>query len=217
MDNEEAILVIGATGLIKKIIALNTRLMFEQAKAYYKKIIPKLREDDWNAIHEKFTVQQLKKGDFLVRNGDVCRLVSFVNKGLLRMFYMIDGKDMSIAFVCENVYISEYASFLTCQPAAMNIEALEDCELVNLSFNDMQSIYKSIPVFETFGRKIAEALFIMISTQTHELLILTPEERYQSLTQHQPFIIQRVPQYMIASFIGITPEHLSRIRKKLAS
>ncbi len=80
----------------------------------------------------------------------------------------------------------------------------------------MQSLYKTYPVFETFGRKIAEMLFIMISDQTTSLLTLTPEERYQRILNEEPFVIQRVPQYMIASYIGITPEHLSRLRKKMA-
>jgi CRP/FNR family transcriptional regulator, anaerobic regulatory protein len=77
-------------------------------------------------------------------------------------------------------------------------------------------LYKTNPVFEIFGRKIAELLFNMISMQTVRLLTLSPEERYQSLMETQPFVLQRVPQYMIASFIGITPEHLSRLRKKIS-
>jgi uncharacterized spore protein YtfJ len=81
----------------------------------------------------------------------------------------------------------------------------------------MQTLYNEKPVFQIFGRKIAEILFIMISTQTNNLLTLTPEERYRKLLDTQPYIIQRVPQYMIASYIGITPEHLSRLRKKMTS
>lgn len=191
--------------------------MFDTIKTYYQKTIPRLTEDDWNALQEKLTIQQLKKGEFLTRQGEITRTVSFINKGLLRMCYVIDGKEICTGFVCENEYISSYSSFLTQTPSAENIDALEECELVNLSYDDMQQLYKSNPVFETFGRKIAEMLFIMVSSQTTRLLTLTPEERYQSIIQYQPFVIQRVPQYMIASFIGITPEHLSRIRKKIAA
>jgi CRP-like cAMP-binding protein len=189
--------------------------MFDQAKAYYRKLLPGLREEDWNVIQEKFTVQKLKKGEFLIRNGEICRQVNFINKGLLRMFYMIDGREICTGFINENEYISQYDSFLTKQPSTGNIDALEDCELINLSYDDMQAIYKSNPVFEKFGRKIAEMLFTMISFQATRLLTMTPEERYQSVIEYQPFVIQRVPQYMIASFIGITPEHLSRLRKKM--
>lgn len=189
--------------------------MFTQIKAYYKKLVPNLREEDWNALQENLTIQHLKKGDLLARQGEICRQVSFINQGLLRIFYLVDGKEICTGFVGENEYISAYASFLVQQPSPENIDALEDCELVNLSFDNIQSLYKSHPVFETFGRKIAEMLFMMISSQTTLLLTMSPEERYQAVIQYQPFIIQRVPQYMIASFIGITPEHLSRLRKKM--
>jgi CRP-like cAMP-binding protein len=188
--------------------------MFDQIKAYYLSFVPELQEYDWTIFKGKLTIQRLKKGELLVRNGDTCRQVSFINKGLLRFFYLVNGKEISTGFVPENAYVSQYDSFLTNQPSAGNIDALEDCELINLSYDDMQALYKSNPVFEIFGRKIAEMLFIMISSQTTMLLTMSPEERYRSVIQNHPFVIQRVPQYMIASFIGITPEHLSRLRKK---
>ncbi|MEJ7769373.1 MAG: Crp/Fnr family transcriptional regulator [Chitinophagaceae bacterium] len=189
--------------------------MFNRVKAYYNQLIPVLHNEDWNDLQQAFTIQYLKKGELLTRNGEVCRQVSFINKGLLRMFYLVDGKEICTGFIAENEYIAQYDSFLTRQPSAGNIDALEDCELINLSYDNMQALYQSRPVFEIFGRKIAEMLFIMISSQTTRLLTLTPEERYKSVIQNQPFIIQRVPQYMIASFVGITPEHLSRLRKKM--
>ncbi|MBC7888286.1 MAG: Crp/Fnr family transcriptional regulator [Ferruginibacter sp.] len=189
--------------------------MSEQVKAYYHQLVPGMQEEDWIALQEKFTFQQVKKGSFLTRNGEISRQVSFITRGLVRIFYLAGEKEICTGFICENEYVSAYASFLTRQPSAENIDALEDCELVHLSFDDMQALYKSNPVFEIFGRKIAELLFIQISSQTTRLLTMVPEERYQSIIQFQPFIIQRVPQYMIASFIGITPEHLSRLRKKM--
>jgi len=191
--------------------------MFNQIKAYYQKLVPEIQEEEWDVLQQKFTIQRLKKGAFLIRNGEICQQVSFINKGMLRMFYLIDGKETCKAFVCENEYFSSYGSFLTRRPSAENIDALEDCELVNLSFDDMQELYKSSQVFGTFGRKVAEMLLIMMSSQNNRLLTMTPEERYQSVIQCQPFIIQRVPQYMIASFIGITPEHLSRLRRKMTT
>jgi CRP-like cAMP-binding protein len=118
--------------------------------------------------------------------------------------------------VNEHNYISQYDSFLLQQPSPANIDALEDTEVVNLSYADMQRLYVERPVFQIFGRKIAEMLFIMLTTQTTRLLTLPPEERYGVLVEQQPYVVQRVPQYMIASFIGITPEHLSRLRRKLS-
>ena len=186
-------------------------------KAYYKSLIPDLKDDDWSAVEERLTIQHLKKGEFLTRQGETSRTVSFINKGLVRIFYVADGKEISTGFVPENQYISCYSSFLTQTPSAENIDAIEDSELVNLSFDDIQFLYRQKPVFETFGRKIAEMLFIMVSSQITRQLSLSPEERYQSIVENQPYVIQRVPQYMIASYIGISPEHLSRIRKKMSS
>jgi len=150
----------------------------------------------------------------LLRNGEICRYVTFINKGLLRYYYLSDGREICTGFLAENSYVSEYASFLTQQPAAANIDALEDCELLHLSYSDMQWMYRHYPVMETFGRRMAENLFIEVSNHNSRLLGNTPEERYSWLIAHRPFIIQRVPQYMIASWLGISPEHLSRIRKK---
>jgi CRP-like cAMP-binding protein len=179
--------------------------------------MPQLQEEEWDYLQQMLTFQSLKKGDLLTRRGEVCKQVSFINKGLLRMYYGVDGKEISTAFVPENNYLAQYDSFLTRQPSAGDIDALEDCELINLSYENVQMLYQEKPVFQIFGRKVAEMLFIMISLQTTNLLTLTPEERYKDVLENQPFIIQRVPQYMIASYIGITPEHLSRIRRKMTA
>lgn len=189
--------------------------VFTQIKAYYQQFIPELQDHEWRDLEQAFTFQLLKKGDLLTRSGEICNQVSFINRGLLRMYYVVDGREISTAFIPENNYLAQYDSFLTRQPATGNIDALEDCELINLSYEAVQTFYKEKTVFQIFGRKIAEMLFIMISSQSNSLLTLTPEERYRQVVEEEPFLIQRVPQYMIASYIGITPEHLSRLRKKM--
>ncbi len=188
-----------------------------QIKSYYQNLLPAMNEADWEMLSRRFTYRQLKKGDFLTRNGEICRQVTFVNKGLIRIYYNVDGKEISTGFVDENKYVAEYASFLVQQPAHSNLDGLEESEVINLSYNDMQSLYQTNPVFQIFGRKIAEMLFILLVSQNTTLLTLSPEERYQILIDFQPYVIQRVPQYMIASYIGISPEHLSRLRKKISS
>lgn len=191
--------------------------MFSNVKAYYQNLIPQLTEEAWKAIEEKFTVQQLKKGELLTRQGEVCRQVSFINRGLLRFYYNVDGKEISTGFIPEGEYIAQYDSFLLQQPSKGCVDVLEEAELVNLSYDNVQALYNAHPVFQIFGRKIAEMLFIMIISQTTGLLTLSPEERYLQVAREEPFVIQRVPQYMIASYIGISPEHLSRLRRKLAA
>lgn len=80
--------------------------MFDHIKAYYKKLVPTLQEDDWKKLEEKLTVQQLKKGELLVRNGDICRQVSFINKGLVRMFYLVDGKEICRLYCRKRICVA---------------------------------------------------------------------------------------------------------------
>jgi signal-transduction protein with cAMP-binding, CBS, and nucleotidyltransferase domain len=100
--------------------------------------------------------------------------VTFINEGLVRLFYNADGKDVAIGFIGENEYTSEYESFLTRKPAAQNIDVLSDAVLIDLAYNDVQQLYKTYPAFQEFGRKIAERLFIMLNQRNTSLLILSP-------------------------------------------
>ncbi|MDF2188878.1 Crp/Fnr family transcriptional regulator [Paraflavitalea sp. CAU 1676] len=187
---------------------------FDQIRAYYHHMVPAIDAAAWADLQGRLTTQLLPKGGVLLRNGDICRYVTFINKGLLRYYYLSEGREVCTGFLAENSYVSEYASFLTQQPATANIDALEDCEVLHLSLADMQWMYRHHPVMETFGRRMAEQLFIEVSNQNSRLLTLSPEERYDWLIDQRPSLLQRVPQYMIASLLGITPEHLSRIRKR---
>ena len=189
--------------------------MFKEVKAYYQNLVPTITEMELAALEKCFTIRQLQKGDFLIKAGQVCRHVYFVNHGLLRIFYSFEGKDISIGFVGTGEYTSEYESFLTRQPAAQNIEALTDVEVVELGFDDVQFLYRQYPAFQEFGRKIAEMLFIMLNQRNTALLANSPEDRYRQMIENNSYLLQTVPQYMLASFIGVTPEHLSRIRKKM--
>lgn len=190
--------------------------MFTQVKQYYLELIPKMSEIEWLALQEKLQIKFLQKGEILHQAGDICRYVSFINYGLVRFYYVVDGKEISTGFVPENQYVSEYESFLTQQPAPQCLDVLEDTEVIALSFNDMQHLYDEFPIFQVFGRKIAELLFIFLSRRNTMLLSLSPEAAYKSMLDNSPNLLQRIPQYMLASSLGITPEHLSRIRRKMA-
>jgi CRP-like cAMP-binding protein len=128
----------------------------------------------------------------------------------------VDGREICTGFAKEGEYLSEYDSFLTQTPASQSMDVLEDTVAINLPYEKMQELYRNYPIYNQAGRKIAEGLFILISRYNTRLLTLIPEDRYQYIVDNQYHLIQRVPQYMLASFIGISPEHLSRIRKKMA-
>ncbi len=139
-----------------------------------------------------------------------------MNFGLCRLYYLAEGKEVAAAFFRENEYLSEYTSFLLQTPALMSADMLEDSELIELSYDSVQMCYAKIPAFQKFGRLMAEGLFVSISERTHALLVKTPEQRYLEFIANSSELVQRVPQYMIASYLGVTPEALSRIRKRLA-
>lgn len=191
-------------------------MAFEQIRKFYSDFIP-MTNEDWNLLEPNLRIVYLKKGEKLQVEGDVCNDVTFCNKGLLKSFHIKDGKEYIEAFFSENEYLSDYCSFLLRQPSKLYIEAIEDCELVLLDYDTIQVMYARVDNFQKFGRLMAEFLFTQISLRNNSLLFESPEERYVNFSKSRPDIIQRVPQYMIASYLGVTPEALSRIRKRLFS
>ncbi len=189
-------------------------MVLDQVKKFYSNFIP-LTEENWALLAPNFKVINLKKGDFLQKEGDRCNDVTFCNKGLLKAYHIKDEKEYIEAFFSQDEYLSDYCSFLLRQPSKLYIEALEDCELVLLDYEIIQVLYDKVDSFQKFGRLMAEFLFTQISVRNNSLLFETPEERYINFSKNRPDLIQRVPQYMIASYLGVTPEALSRIRKRI--
>lgn len=170
---------------------------------------------------QAFTVitspRRLRKHELLLREGDVCRAITFVLSGCLRSFYSVSGVENTTQFFCENAWYTDYPSFLTGQPTRENAQALEACEVVQLSRLDLEQLYRQHPVFERLSRILAENAFVCLEVRNTMLTNQTPEDRYRQLAHDRPELLQRVPQYHIASFLGIQPETLSRIRKRIVS
>ncbi|MBO9619790.1 MAG: Crp/Fnr family transcriptional regulator [Niabella sp.] len=158
--------------------------------------------------------QRYKKHEKIICIGDFVDHVFYIDKGLVRYYSEHEGKDHTLRLFRENMWVSEYASFLTRKPSPICIEALEDTTLFRLHFDKMQAGYERSKVFERFGRKIAEALFIREVEMATERRIKSAETRYLELLQNDPELINRVPLKYIASVLGIEPESLSRIRRR---
>ncbi len=156
------------------------------------------------------------KGERWLRAGQRSNHVAYVVSGCLHMFYELDGKVTSVQFVFENGITSDYNSFLRRAPANLHIEALEDTHLLVMSYEAMQNLYVSVPGSDRIGRKVAEYLFMSVSERNDAFMLESPEERYVKLLTTRPKVMQRVPLYLIASYLGVTPEALSRIRRRLA-
>ncbi|MCX6141448.1 MAG: Crp/Fnr family transcriptional regulator [Candidatus Kapabacteria bacterium] len=175
-----------------------------------------LTEDMKAGFIAAHTPARISKGERWLRAGDRSDSVAFVVSGCLHMFYEVDGRVVSTQFVFENGITSDYGAFLRRSPATMNIEALEDCELLMMSYDAMQNLYQKIPGSDRIGRRVAEYLFMAVSERNDSMMLLSPEQRYEQVLETRPKVMQRVPLYLIASYLGVTPEALSRIRRRLS-
>ena len=185
----------------------------DQIRRYYESL-SNITEAQWNELVPHFKRVNIPKNQFLSEPGKVVQDVSFIESGLLRCYYLFDGRESNCYFAAENCYLADYTSFLTQSPSVMYIEAMEDVTVINLDYHALQNLYKKDIIFQEFGRKIAEWLYIKLSNRVSDLLLLNPEERYYQFIKSDPELAQRIPQYMLASYLGITPESLSRIRRR---
>jgi len=175
----------------------------------------KLTEKEKTLIQSHLLIKKLRKKQYLLQEGDICKSVAFVLKGALRE-YTIDQKGVGhiVQFALEGWLISDLYSFLTGSPATYYIDALEDSTVVLISKEAELAIIKEVPQFETYNRLQITGAYLAMQKRVNALISQTVEERYLGFMQLYPNIIQRVPQHMIASYMGLSPETLSRVRKK---
>lgn len=174
--------------------------------------------EELEVIKTYLTPKKLRKKQYLLQEGDVCKFIAFVEKGSLRS-YSIDekGAERIIQFALEGWTISDLYSFLTAEPANYNIDALEDAELVLISKSAHEELLKTMPKYETWIRIQITGAYIAMQRRLTSIISLSLEERYANFTTLYPDIAQRVPQHMIASYMGLTPETLSRVRNRLSN
>lgn len=160
--------------------------------------------------------KSVKKKDFLLREGEVCRGAFFVEKGLLRS-YSVDGKgeEHVIQFAIEDWWIGDIYSSITAQPSRLNIDALEDSDILVLETEPEERLFQEIPAFERYFRLLMQNRFIALQERINLDLSESAEAKYRRFMEKYPQLAQRVPQHQIARYLGLQPETLSRVRKKL--
>jgi CRP-like cAMP-binding protein len=190
--------------------------MFEQLfDSIRKKIVITEREEA--ICRSLFIPKKIRKRQYLLQQGDVSKYTAFVEKGLLRSYIIDDkGAELIMQFAPEGWWINDMFSSITGEPAEQNIDAMEDSELLLLSNQAYEQLLQEAPVFERFFRLLIQNSFVALQRRLKGNIIQTAEEKYKNFIQLYPNIVQRVPQHNIASFLGITPESLSRIRKHMA-
>lgn len=155
--------------------------------------------------------------EYFLKEGKICEQMAFIKKGELRMFYITEeGKEINVEFFFENDFVASYQSFLRQTKSKYYIQAISDCELVTISNKTLQNAYANSPYWQKFGRIVAEKVFTLAEQRTESFLFYNAEERYLNLLSNRPIIFKKIPLYHIASYLGIEPESLSRLRKKLA-
>lgn len=174
-----------------------------------------LSEPEFNVLTSKLSFRSLRRKEFFCQEGQVCKSVAFIAKGCLRYFYTADGEEQTGQFFFENGWYTDYESFLTEQPSHQNIQALEPTDLLLLPRTALYELYDKMPQFERFGRLMAENAYLGSRKNNAAYLTLSPEGRYLRLIEERPKVIERVSLKYIASYLGIKPESLSRIRKRL--
>ena len=160
--------------------------------------------------------RQIKKHEFLLREGEVCKHVYFLIDGFFRMFYVdYDGNEINYRFTNKNNFLVDFQSFLLQKPSHFYWQAMQDAELFALSFQDIQNVYAASPAWNNFGRLMAEHVYLQLNERVEMLLFMTPEERYKYLLDTNPEIFSQVSQFHLSSYLGVKPESLSRLRKRL--
>jgi len=191
--------------------------MFELLHEKFNTIIS-VNEDELNYCRTLFLPKKLRKRQFLLQEGDVCKYQAFVEKGMLRS-YRVDekGTDHILQFALEGWWAADLSSYITGEPSLFNIEALEDSELLLLSKPSWDTLMERLPKFEHYFRIIIQNHLVATQKRLIQSHTETAEEMYLKFVQAYPACIQRIPQHMIASYIGISRETLSRLRNRLAS
>ncbi|WP_420151576.1 Crp/Fnr family transcriptional regulator [Spirosoma sp.] len=176
-----------------------------------------LEPDEADYFTSLLKYKLLRKRQYLVQAGDVCRFDSFVLKGCLRTYFVDDrGSEHVVQFAAETWWTGDLYSFLSGSPAAYNTDALEDSELLQIDQPSLDLLFERVPKFERFFRILTQRAFIAAEQRVINTISLTAEERYRHFIDRYPGLDQRVPQHLIASYLGFSPEFLSRIRKQMA-
>ncbi|WP_298391276.1 Crp/Fnr family transcriptional regulator [Hydrotalea sp.] len=169
-------------------------------------------------IKSRLIVKKLRKKQYLLQEGDICKYTAFVEKGILRS-YTVDGNggEHIAQFAMEGWFIADLYSFFSGEPAIYNIDAVEDAELVLMTKSANDMLLQQCPKYQTLMLELITNAYIALQRRLNAIPHLTVDERYQKLVQQYPVLVNRVPQHMIASYLGITPETLSRVRKRIAN
>lgn len=176
-----------------------------------------LTQDEIDHFISLLRFQKIKKNQFLLQRGEIARFDTFVNSGCLKSSFIDEkGVEHIVQFAIENEWIADYDSLVNQTPARLETLALEDSELLQLDYASLEKLFDTHPKFEHIYRKINQRSFVSLYQCLISFMSSSAEERYLEFVRQHPKFVNRIPQYQIASYLGITPEYLSKIRRNLS-
>lgn len=175
-----------------------------------------LTEEERQAAAELIYIREFEKGTILLKEGQVATESYFNLKGLVRLYYLVDGEERTTTFFAEGEPICSLQSYNQQIPANHYMECVEDCKLAVFTYENEKKLYERAPRFEALCRIDIEKEFGKHQERLSSYIMHSPEQRYLKLVEEPPDLLQRVPQYHLASYLGVKPESLSRIRKRVA-
>ncbi|MDF7817541.1 Crp/Fnr family transcriptional regulator [Runella sp. MFBS21] len=188
--------------------------MQQKLITYFSEIMP-LTADEIEAIVESMTIRSYQKGDILLAEGQVSMECYFILEGCVRQYYLIDGEEKTTQFFTENDWVVSFNSFTQKIPSNHYLVCNEDTTLVVGNEDKENALYQRFPKFESISRNIMGNVYGQQQELTASYVTDTPEQRYLKLLELRPNLLQRIPQYQLASYIGVKPESLSRIRRRI--
>ncbi|QVY66272.1 Crp/Fnr family transcriptional regulator [Polaribacter sp. Q13] len=188
----------------------------KQIKAYLEQIAS-ISQEDWDFFTSKLQPRVIKKKTVFLKLNETENHISFIESGVVRLYIPKENpeKEITFGFSFKNQFISAYDSFLTRKPSAYELQALTETTILSVSYTDLQEIYRKTQIGNLIGRLTAERLFLIKSSREQNLLNLTAEERYLKLFKDRPEILKEIPLKYVSSYIGVTAQALSRIRKRI--
>ena len=188
--------------------------MNKELTNYIKRYVT-ISEEELAILSDCLRLKKIEKKEFLLSEGTTCKARYFILKGCFRHFYIdVKGHEQIIHFGIENWWITDYASLVHQVPSNMYIQALETTTYLELNENELEKLYLKIPVLERFFRIIMEKTYIAAQQRIEYMFSLTGKEFYEKFIASNPAFSQRVPQYMLASYLGLTPEFISKIKSR---
>ena len=188
----------------------------EQPLIDYINRIVELSEEEEKILLSRIKTRRYLKGQYILQQGDVCSISAFVLKGCTKTYYLDEqGQEHVIMFSIEDWWTSDLASFITQTPSDFNVQCLENTEVVLFPYETHEQLLAQVPILERFFRKIVERALVASQKRVVRNLSMSARDRYLYFRKQYPLIEQRVPQYLIASYLGITKEFLSKIKSQL--